>query len=385
MDVSNAGSSKNSIFNYNAFRKKRDLYRKLPPLYKNLANKHINPQQIFVRPFSTQKTCLSADIFSSPSHTQYSEFLSPPGQRNEIPTAEEWQRYYPSPNKEYPSTSSLFLSSSELTSLLEEYFNQSQISSTEAPSSTHRTSHCHADDDDDIGNTNSDTNDDDDDDDNGNDHDTSITRTSKQTSNNNDDHTHHSHHEEDTSSSEGYATPHNDDIADEEERSGNGGEREKFGNGDGDENFRINDDNGKVRQHLRLEQKREHADARLKSPLPTASSSSSLLQQSDQILSHLPSVNSSSKSAKPKTVITLRKVGKPSIIKDLRKPSIKNYKAISSTLKLKKDGEILHNDQDTGQGTKVKNTKKGEFPSPSIIVTKRRASLRSAKTQRKPP
>ena len=387
------------------------MTHKLPPLYQRLAKRNIHPAQVFIRPFSATKINVSQklnELPEIPKRDHYSQITSA-----EFPVFEPWEAYYPKAALSTSPISSIFLSSSQVTSLLQDSFTYSHHSSSTCRPTSYKSnlphSDCNGGDCDDNVTENDDTDDDDEDQ---NQNDASTIQTSSHTAS--DDHyTDHqrddSGNDDEKSTSEGYGTPHGNDIENDGDIHGDANRALNYYNDDNDDDDNDgddnddddNDDDDNDDDALHAVHNKDGSFSRGSSRGVTTCS---------PLKQHLRPTSSSSldsrkdthtkKTLQPRKIITITKIGKPSMIKNLRKPSLTKSKLqnpkiqsssqaadASSQKPIKTISQQLvsshHNNDNDDDRVKSHTsiTQKNTFKASAETIAKRRASLRGSKKQ----
>ena len=404
-------SFSNTNFNFHKFRKKIDMTHKLPPLYQRLAKRNIHPAQVFIRPFSATKINVSQklnELPEIPKRDHYSQITSA-----EFPVFEPWEAYYPKAALSTSPISSIFLSSSQVTSLLQDSFTYSHHSSSTCRPTSYKSnlphSDCNGGDCDDNVTENDDTDDDDEDQ---NQNDASTIQTSSHTAS--DDHyTDHqrddSGNDDEKSTSEGYGTPHGNDIENDGDIHGDANRALNYYNDDNDDDDNDGDDNdGDDNDDDDNDDDALHAVHNKDGSFSRGSSRG--VTTCSPLKQHLRPTSSSSldsrkdthtkKTLQPRKIITITKIGKPSMIKNLRKPSLTKSKLqnpkiqsssqaadASSQKPIKTISQQLvsshHNNDNDDDRVKSHTsiTQKNTFKASAETIAKRRASLRGSKKQ----
>ena len=149
---STIGFDHNDAFDFDKFRAKKDRHLNNSPLYKNLMKHNINPIKVFIKPFLTGTPDMN--IPSIESSASFPPKMTIKNQ-DKYSSFNDWQRYYPQPLKTFSSNSTLYLTNSQISSLLASTFSSQQsfrsCTSSRRPTSDisihHNTDHHHHNDD----------------------------------------------------------------------------------------------------------------------------------------------------------------------------------------------------------------------------------------------
>ena len=342
-DISSTiGFDHNDAFDFDNFRAAKDRHLNQSPLYKHLMKHNINPIKVYIKPFLKGTPHKITPSIESPASLPSQSMAMK--NEDQFSPFNDWKKYYPQPLKTFSSSSTLYLTNSQISSLLASTFSSQQ--SFRSCTSSHRATS-------DIQNHHQINND------------TASHHHSSDEYSTGDENDLQNHHQNQNPADH---STHNDDTTSKSESKSDGDTRRKSeskSKSDTSSNRESDDDHDKTQQKRQASPLLGAASGDYLPPSLSAHSHPLQLQIGKPIHSI-----SSLRSRAKKGLKTINKLGKPSIKKG-KTPTRKSLPGVE------KNSTFL--------GPSLQSSSKSRKISPSIIAN-RRASLRSkVKTDCPPP